>query len=83
MKIKPQRTGTGPLRTRVARGTMMTAILCSGWLTVYGALAQEGIESAVLTKGGASAPAAVGKGPMQMTISMAPVPAAADRKSVV
>ncbi len=56
---------------------MMAAILCSGWLTVYGALAQEGVESAVLTKGGASAPAAVGKGPMQMTISMAPVPAAA------
>lgn len=81
MKIKPQRTGTGPLRTRVARGTMMTAILCSGWLTVYGALAQEGIESAVLTKGGASAPAAVGKGPMQMTISMAPVPAAAPAAS--
>ncbi|MEK6354059.1 MAG: type II and III secretion system protein family protein [Burkholderia cenocepacia] len=81
MKIKPQRTGTGPLRTRVARGTMMAAILCSGWLTVYGALAQEGIESAVLTKGGASAPAAVGKGPMQMTISMAPVPAAAPAAS--
>ncbi|WP_321861380.1 type II and III secretion system protein family protein [Burkholderia cenocepacia] len=81
MKIKPQRSGTGPLRTRVARGTMMAAILCSGWLTVYGALAQEGIESAALTKGGASAPAAVGKGPMQMTISMAPVPAAAPAAS--
>ncbi|AOR72469.1 secretin [Burkholderia stabilis] len=81
MKIKPQHTGTGPLRTRVARGTMMAAILCSGWLTVYGALAQEGIEAGVLTKGGASAPAAVGKGPMQMTISMAPVPAAAPAAS--
>ncbi|RQS35411.1 type II and III secretion system protein family protein [Burkholderia sp. Bp8992] len=81
MKIKPQCTGTGPLRTRVARGTMMAAILCTGWLTVYGALAQEGVESAVLTKGGASAPAAVGKGPMQMTISMAPVPAAAPAAS--
>ncbi|VWB08095.1 type II and III secretion system protein family protein [Burkholderia lata] len=81
MKIKPQCTGTGPLRTRVARGTMMAAILCSGWLTVYGALAQEGVESAVLTKGGASAPAAVGKGPMQMTISMAPVAAAAPAAS--
>ena len=81
MKIKPQRTGTGPLRTRVARGTMMAAILCSGWLTVYGALAQEGIESAVLTKGGASAPAAAGKGPMQMTISMTPAPAAAPAAS--
>ncbi|QTO23782.1 type II and III secretion system protein family protein [Burkholderia seminalis] len=81
MKIKPQCTGTGPLRTRVARGTMMAAILCSGWLTVYGALAQEGVESAALTKGGASAPAAVGKGPMQMTISMGPVPAAAPAAS--
>ncbi|THJ51753.1 type II and III secretion system protein family protein [Burkholderia sp. LS-044] len=81
MKIKPQCTDTGPLRTRVARGTMMVAILCSGWLTVYGALAQEGIESAVLTKGGASAPTAVGKGPMQMTISMAPVVAAAPAAS--
>lgn len=59
----------------------MAAILCSGWLTVYGALAQEGVESAVLTKGGASAPAAVGKGPMQMTISMAPMPAAAPAAS--
>lgn len=59
----------------------MAAILCSGWLTVYGALAQEGIESAVLTKGGASAPAAVGKGPMQMTISMTPAPAAAPAAS--
>ncbi|WP_412026257.1 type II and III secretion system protein family protein [Burkholderia cepacia] len=77
MKIKPQCTGTGPLRTRVARGTMMAAILCSGWLTVYGALAQEGIETGVLTKGGASAPAAIGKGPVQMTISMAPAAAAA------
>ncbi|UVE70262.1 type II and III secretion system protein family protein (plasmid) [Burkholderia pyrrocinia] len=77
MKIKPQCTGTGPLRTRVARGTMMAAILCSGWLTVYGALAQEGIEAGVLTKGGASAPAAIGKGPVQMTISMAPAPVAA------
>ncbi|WGY72960.1 type II and III secretion system protein family protein [Burkholderia cepacia] len=81
MKIKPQRTGTGPLRTRVARGSMMAAILCSGWLTVYGALAQEGIEAAALTKGGASAPAAVGKGPMQMTISMSPAPAAAPAAS--
>ncbi|WP_407972904.1 type II and III secretion system protein family protein [Burkholderia pyrrocinia] len=77
MKLKSQRTRTGPLRTRVARGTMMAAILCSGWLTVYGALAQEGIEAGVLTKGGASAPAAVGKGPVQMTISMAPAPVAA------
>lgn len=65
------------MRTRVARGTMMAAILCSGWLTVYGALAQEGAESAALMKGPASAPAAVGKGPMQMTISMGPAPAAA------
>ncbi|MCA7931408.1 type II and III secretion system protein family protein [Burkholderia cepacia] len=81
MKIKPQCTDTGPLRTRVARGTMMAAILCSGWLTVYGALAQEGVESAALTKGGASAPAAVGKGPMQMTISMGPVAAAAPAAS--
>jgi len=81
MKIKPQCTGTGPLQTRVARGTMMAAILCSGWLTVYGALAQEGVESAALTKGGASAPAAVGKGPMQMTISMGPAPAAAPAAS--
>ncbi|KVH66713.1 type II and III secretion system protein family protein [Burkholderia cepacia] len=81
MKIKPQCTDTGPLRTRVARGTMMAAILCSGWLTVYGALAQEGVESAALTKGGASAPAAVGKGPMQMTISMAPMAAAAPAAS--
>ncbi|WP_175687711.1 type II and III secretion system protein family protein [Burkholderia anthina] len=77
MKIKPQRSGTGLVRTRIARGTMMAAILCTGWLTVYSALAQEGAESAALMKGGASAPAAVGKGPMQMTISMGPVPAAA------
>ncbi|WP_175764490.1 type II and III secretion system protein family protein [Burkholderia latens] len=77
MKINPQHSGTGPVRTRIARGTMMAAILCTGWLTVYSALAQEGVESAALTKGGASAPAAVAKGPMQMTISMAPAPAAA------
>ncbi|WP_396333766.1 type II and III secretion system protein family protein [Burkholderia anthina] len=77
MKIKPQRSGTGLVRTRIARGTMMAAILCTGWLTVYSALAQEGAESAALAKGGASAPAAVGKGPMQMTISMGPAPAAA------
>ncbi|KAB0649483.1 type II and III secretion system protein family protein, partial [Burkholderia diffusa] len=77
MKINPQYSGTGPVRTRIARGTMMAAILCTGWLTVYSALAQEGAESAALMKGGASAPAAVAKGPMQMTISMAPAPAAA------
>lgn len=44
---------------------------------MYSALAQEGAESAALMKGGASAPAAVAKGPMQMTISMAPAPATA------
>ncbi|WP_322025099.1 type II and III secretion system protein family protein [Burkholderia sp. BCC1977] len=77
MKINPQQSGTGPVRTRIARGTMMAAILCAGTLTVYSALAQEGAESAALMKGGASAPAAVAKGPMQMTISMAPAPAAA------
>ncbi|PFH20350.1 type II and III secretion system protein family protein [Burkholderia sp. JKS000303] len=82
MKIKPQRSGTGLVRTRIARGTMMAAILCTGWLTVYSALAQEGAESAALAKGGASAPAAVGKGPMQMTISMGPVPAAAPAAQV-
>ncbi|HKT64181.1 MAG TPA: type II and III secretion system protein family protein, partial [Burkholderia sp.] len=77
MKINPQHSGTGPVCSRIARGTMMAAILCTGTLTVYSALAQEGAESAALMKGGASAPAAVAKGPMQMTISMAPVPAAA------
>ncbi|AOJ77208.1 type II and III secretion system protein family protein [Burkholderia ubonensis] len=76
MKIKPQHSGTGPVRTRIARGAMMAAILCTGTLTVYSALAQEAAESAALTKGGASAPAAVAKGPMQMTISMTPAPAA-------
>ncbi|HGL6714841.1 pilus assembly protein N-terminal domain-containing protein [Burkholderia contaminans] len=81
MKTKPQCTGSGPLRTRVARGTMMAAILCSGWLTVYGALAQEGVEAGALTKGGAGAPATLGKGPMQMTISMGPVAAAAPAAS--
>ncbi|AOK14312.1 type II and III secretion system protein family protein [Burkholderia vietnamiensis] len=77
MKINPQHSGTGPVRTRIARGAMMAAILCTGTLTVYSALAQEAAESAALTKGGASAPAAVAKGPMQMTISMAPAIAAA------
>ncbi|KUY90116.1 MULTISPECIES: type II and III secretion system protein family protein [unclassified Burkholderia] len=81
MKINPQHSGTGPVRTRIARGTMMAAILCTGWLTVYSALAQEGAESAALMKGGASAPAAVAKGPMQMTISMAPAVAAAPAAS--
>ncbi|UEP25441.1 type II and III secretion system protein family protein [Burkholderia ambifaria] len=77
MKINPQYSGTRPVRTRIARGAMMAAILCAGTLTVYSALAQEGAESAALMKGGASAPAAVAKGPMQMTISMAPAPATA------
>ncbi|WP_175696215.1 type II and III secretion system protein family protein [Burkholderia ambifaria] len=77
MKINPQYSGTGPVRTRIARGAMMAAILCAGTLTVYSALAQEGVESAALMKGGASAPPAVAKGPMQMTISMAPAPATA------
>ncbi|KUY83037.1 type II and III secretion system protein family protein [Burkholderia sp. RF4-BP95] len=81
MKINPQHSGTGPVRTRIARGMMMAAILCTGWLTVYSALAQEGAESAALMKGGASAPAAVAKGPMQMTISMAPAVAAAPAAS--
>jgi pilus assembly protein CpaC len=81
MKINPQHSGAGPMRTRIARGTMMAAILCAGTLTVYSALAQEGAESAALMKGGASAPAAVAKGPMQMTISMAPAAAAAPAAS--
>jgi hypothetical protein len=41
MKINPQHSGTGPVRTRIARGAMMAAILCTGTLTVYSALAQE------------------------------------------
>ncbi|RQS40459.1 type II and III secretion system protein family protein [Burkholderia sp. Bp8990] len=77
MKINPQHSGTGPVRTRIARGAMMAAILCAGTLTVYSALAQEAAESAALMKGGAAAPAAAAKGPMQMTISMTPTPAAA------
>ncbi|MDR8727525.1 Type II secretion system protein D [Burkholderia pseudomultivorans] len=69
------------MRTRVAHGTMMAAIVGFGWLSAYGALAQEGVEAAALTKGGASAPAALAKGPLQMTISMAPQPAAAPAAS--
>ncbi|RQR33398.1 type II and III secretion system protein family protein [Burkholderia sp. Bp9143] len=81
MKINPQHSGTSPVRARIARGAMMVAILCIGTLTVYSALAQEGAESAALMKGGAAAPAAVAKGPMQMTISMGPTPAAAPAAS--
>ncbi|OJB07988.1 secretin [Burkholderia ubonensis] len=77
MKIKPQSSGAGPARHRALHGAMMAAILCAGWFNVYSAAAQVGAESGALLKGGpASAPAAMGKGPMQMTISMTPAPAA-------
>ncbi|RQR66368.1 type II and III secretion system protein family protein [Burkholderia sp. Bp9125] len=77
MKIKPQRSGAGPARTRALHGAMAAALLCAGWFNVYSAVAQVGAEAGALMKGGpASAPAAMGKGPMQMTISMAPAPAA-------
>ncbi|MGU7782968.1 type II and III secretion system protein family protein [Burkholderia sp. PU8-34] len=77
MKIKPQSSGAGPARTRALRGTVVAAMLCAGWFNVYSAVAQEGAEAGALAKGGtATAPAAMGKGPMQMTISMTPVPAA-------
>ncbi|KWN80179.1 type II and III secretion system protein family protein [Burkholderia ubonensis] len=77
MKIKPQSSGAGPARHRALHGAMVAAILCAGWFNVYSAVAQVGAESGALLKGGpASAPAAMGKGPMQMTISMTPAPAA-------
>ncbi|CAN0626910.1 pilus assembly protein CpaC [Burkholderia multivorans] len=77
MKIKPQTSGAGPARLRAFHGTMVVAMLCAGWFNVYSAVAQEGVEAGALVKGGAAtAPAAMGKGPMQMTISMTPVPAA-------
>ncbi|WP_175038468.1 type II and III secretion system protein family protein, partial [Burkholderia stagnalis] len=77
MKIKPQRSGAGPARTRALHGAMAAALLCAGWFNVYSAVAQVGAEAGALMKGGpASAPAAMGKGPMQMTISMTPAPAA-------
>lgn len=77
MKIKPQSEGAGPARARALRGTVIAATLCAGWFNVYSAVAQEGAEAGALMKnGGATAPAAMGKGPMQMTISMTPVPAA-------
>ncbi|OMG75353.1 type II and III secretion system protein family protein [Burkholderia ubonensis] len=77
MKIKPQSSGAGPARLRALHGAMVAAILCAGWFNVYSAVAQVGAESGALLKGGpASAPAAMGKGPMQMTISMTPAPAA-------
>ncbi|KVC95483.1 secretin [Burkholderia ubonensis] len=77
MKIKPQSSGAGPARHRALHGAMMAAILCAGWFNVYSAVAQVGAEAGALLKGGpASAPAAMGKGPMQMTISMTPAPAA-------
>ncbi|MXN73762.1 secretin [Burkholderia sp. 4701] len=77
MKIKPQRSGAGPARTRALHGAMAAALLCAGWFNVYSAVAQVGAEAGALLKGGpASAPAAMGKGPMQMTISMTPAPAA-------
>ncbi len=77
MKIKPQTSGTGPARLRAFHGTMVVAMLCAGWFNVYSAVAQEGAEAGALVKGGAAtAPTAMGKGPMQMTISMTPVPAA-------
>ncbi|KWK79352.1 secretin [Burkholderia ubonensis] len=77
MKIKPQSSGAGPARVRALHGAMVAAILCAGWFNVYSAVAQVGAESGALLKGGpASAPAAMGKGPMQMTISMTPAPAA-------
>ncbi|KVW36025.1 secretin [Burkholderia ubonensis] len=77
MKIKPQSSGAGPARHRALHGAMVAAILCAGWFNVYSAVAQVGAEAGALLKGGpASAPAAMGKGPMQMTISMTPAPAA-------
>ncbi|WP_431823157.1 type II and III secretion system protein family protein [Burkholderia sp. F1] len=77
MKIKPQSSGAGPARLRALHGAMVAAILCAGWFNVYSAVAQVGAESGALLKSGpASAPAAMGKGPMQMTISMTPAPAA-------
>ncbi|KVV46530.1 secretin [Burkholderia ubonensis] len=77
MKINPQSSGAGPARHRALHGAMVAAILCAGWFNVYSAVAQVGAEAGALLKGGpASAPAAMGKGPMQMTISMTPAPAA-------
>ncbi|KWA79227.1 secretin [Burkholderia ubonensis] len=77
MKIKPQSSGAGPARHRALHGAIVAAILCAGWFNVYSAVAQVGAEAGALLKGGpASAPAAMGKGPMQMTISMTPAPAA-------
>nr|WP_224011602.1 type II and III secretion system protein family protein [Paraburkholderia tropica] len=57
-------------------------MVCSGLLASTPGVTQELAEGAVLSKGALTAPAPMGKGPMQMTISMAPTPAAGAPKAV-
>ncbi|WP_324658045.1 type II and III secretion system protein family protein [Burkholderia thailandensis] len=65
-----------PARSRVVRNAALAAACCAGLFTALAAAAQDAIENAALAKSTAAAPMAIGRGPMQMTISMAPVPAA-------
>ncbi|AOJ07860.1 type II and III secretion system protein family protein [Burkholderia mayonis] len=72
MDTKPQLFRPTPTRSRVVRGAALAAACCAGLLTVFAASAQDAVENAAITKGIAAAPMAIGRGPMQMTISMAP-----------
>ncbi|AOJ05537.1 secretin [Burkholderia mayonis] len=76
MDTKPQLSRPTPTRARVVRGAALAAACCAGLLTVFAASAQDAVENAAITKGVAAAPMAIGRGPMQMTISMAPAPVA-------
>lgn len=57
-------------------------MVCVGLIAAASAGAQELAEGAVLAKGAAAAPMQLGKGPMQMTISMGPTPAGGAPKAV-
>ncbi|KWZ48892.1 secretin [Burkholderia savannae] len=76
MDTKSQLSRPTPTRMRVVRGAALAAACCAGLFTVFAASAQDAVENAAIAKGASAAPMAIGRGPMQMTISMAPAPVA-------
>src|SRR5579863_5950606 len=66
----------GPLHVK-PRSAALAAMLCAGMLATQPGGAQEAVEGGAIAKGTVAAPLPMNRGPMQMTISMAPVPAGA------
>lgn len=82
MNKHSKRAASAQGRDRAPALAATALMVCSGLLAGTPGVAQELAEGAAFSRGALTAPAPMGKGPMQMTISMAPTPAAGAPKAV-